>query len=1030
LGINYKIFNMKVKFTWVLTLLAALTMQFSFAQERAVSGVVTDNSGMPLPGVSVLVKGTKTGTQTDFDGKYSIKALPSQTLIFSYIGMKTQEIVASSTTVNAKLKDDSVELEGVVVTALGIKKEEKKLGYAVSKVTADELTKSGEQNLVQALAGKAAGVQVIGSGGTPGASSKIIIRGANTITGSTDPLIVVDGIPIDNRTTQSAAGDNPFNANLSGINNSNRALDINPNDIESVTILKGPAAAALYGARAGNGVIIYTTKKGKNGRGIGIDYNTSLAIDKVGQLPARQNKYVQGDYNAVTGNPEYKPNTQQSWGPSAVSLGMPTYDNLGNFFQEGITETNNISFYGGDEKATFRASYGNVTQTGMIPETGLKRNTIRVSGDLKLNEKLKAGASMQYTHTTNTLAQNGSNSSGVMLSLLRSPINYDLRNYKDEFGNNTNYVNSIDNPYFTVNENPATSDVNRVLGNIFLSYNHASWLSLTAKGGIDTYSDARKQIYAVSSNGDDLGGIGEVAYNSITNKDYYGDFIASGILPLKSEWLRINYTGGLNLRSSQYLSVFSRGKGLSARGVYNLGNATQLYASNYEENTISRALFAQVDFDIKDQVFLAGTVRKEWSSTYGDNVKSAVFPSGTASWILSNTFGWTSFAKLSYGYGEVGIAPAAYRTVSIYAQPFMTDGFTNGLSFPYNGINGMALAGRLGNPDLKPERVLGHEVGLSTKLLNNRLAVDLNLYYKTSKDLLIDVPLAQSSGYSSQYKNAAELVNKGIELEIGYDVFKKSNSFQWNVNLNWAKNENEVTHISGGLTELSIESAFSSIGYYAVVGESLGTFYGSKWERDANGQKIIGSDGLPKIAKEKGSIGNSAPKWTGGIRNTFSYKRVTLSTLIDIRHGGDVYNGTLARLNNLGISGASSDRERTYVIEGVREDGSANTQEVTAQQYFKQYLGDGGGAAEEAVQTVNWVRLRDATISYDFNVKQFPFLSAAQLSLTGRNLWLNTNYKGVDPETSLTGAGSNINGLDYFNNPGSKSFIMSLRVSF
>ena len=507
---------MKQKIKGLAILVFALTSQLFFAQAKLVSGTVSDNAGIPLPGVSVLVKGTKSGTQTDFDGKYSIKAAANQVLIFSYIGMKTQELAASSTLLNIKLKDDSVELDGVVVTAFGIKKDEKKLGYAVSKISSDEITKSGEQNVLQALAGKAAGVQVIGTGGTPGASSKIIIRGVNTITGTSDPLIVVDGVPIDNSTSQTSAGDNPFNANLSGINNSNRALDINPDDIESVSVLKGPAAAALYGERAGNGVIIYTTKKGKAGKGLGIDYSTSLAIDKVSQLPARQNKYVQGtSASAIAVNP----NTPQSWGPAAQEIGVPMYDNVGNFFQEGLTFTNNISFYGGDEKATYRASYGNVTQTGMIPETGLKRNTLRVVGDLKLSDKWKTGGSLQYTHTTNTLAQNGSNVSGVMLSLLRSVANYDLRNFKDAEGNNTNYYASYDNPYFTVNENPATSDVNRVFGNMFLTYSPGTWLSLTAKGGIDAYSDYRKQIFAISSNGDNLAGMGEVALNNINSKN-------------------------------------------------------------------------------------------------------------------------------------------------------------------------------------------------------------------------------------------------------------------------------------------------------------------------------------------------------------------------------------------------------------------------------------------------------------------------------------------------------------------------------
>ena len=1020
---------MKLKFNGFLVLLIVLVAQISFAQDRVVTGVVSDNAGLPLPGVSVLVKGTQSGTQTDFDGKYSIKATSSQVLIFSFIGMKTQQITASSAKINVKMQDDSTVLEEVVVTALGISKSEKTLGYAVSKVTKDEITKSGEQNVLQALAGKAAGVQVIGSGGTPGSSSKIIIRGLNTITGSSDPLIVVDGVPIDNTTTQTTAGDNPFNANLSGINNSNRALDINPDDIESVSILKGPAAAALYGERAGNGVILYTTKKGKAGKGIGIDISSSLAIDKVSQLPSRQNLYVQGTSATATA---VDTGTPQSWGPLASTLGLPMYDNVNNFFQEGLTYTNNISFYGGTEKATYRASYGNVTQTGMIPETELKRNTLRINGDLKLNDQWKTGGSLQYTHTTNTLAQNGSNLSGVMLSLMRSPGNFDLRNYITPAGDNNNYYFLYDNPYYTVNENPATSDVNRVFGNMFLTWTPAQWFNFTVKAGLDTYSDYRTQVFAISSYGDSLGGLGEVNFNNINNKSFYGDFIASGLIPLKNDWLKINYTAGLNLRSAQLTDVYSRGAELAVRNVYNLSNATQLYASNYEENIMSRALFGQMEFDIKNQLFITGSVRKEWSSTYGTTANSAIFPAASASWVLSSTFDmpeWTNFVKLTYGYGEVGIAPAPYRTVSTYSQPFMTDGFTDGLSFPYDGVNGMTVS-ELGNQNLKPERVLGHEVGLGTKFLDSRLSLDVNLYYKTSKDLLINLPLPESSGYGQVYQNAATVQNKGIEAEFAYDIFNKANPFQWNISLNWAINENEVTEIANSLSEIQIEPAFNSIGYFAVKGQPLGSFYGTKWERDANGQKIIGSNGLPIIAGESGNLGNSAPKWTSGLRNTFSYKRITLSALLDVRYGGAVYNGTLARLHNFGISEASADRERTYIIDGVKANGSPNDIAIPAKTYYRNYLGDAGGAAEEAVTTVKWVRLRDVNLSYDFDVKKFKSISSAQISFTGRNLFLDTNYKGVDPETSLTGAGSSINGLDYFNNPGSKSYIMTLKVGF
>lgn len=1021
---------MKSKLHYLLTLFLALLVQISFAQERMVSGVVSDNNGLPIPGVNVLVKGTKSGVQTDFDGKYSIKASPSQTLIFNFVGMKSQEIVAASTTINVKMQDTTVELEGVVVTALGIKKEEKKLGYAVSKVSDDEIRKSGDQNVIQSLAGKAAGVQVTGTGGTPGASSKVIIRGMNTITGTTDPLIIVDGVPIDNSTTQTRAGDNPFNADLSGINNSNRALDLNPEDIESVSILKGPAAAALYGERAGNGVILYTTKKAKLGTALGIDYSCSTTIDKVNKLPERQNKYVQG----LPGDTAPNPNTPQSWGPTAESLGIPTYDNVNDFFRQGFGINHNLSFHGGTDKATLRASYGNTAQEGMIPGSDLKRNTIRLNGDMILSSKWKAGGSMQYTRTTSTLVQNGSNVSGIMLSLLRSPIQYDLKNYIDGEGNNMNYFANYDNPYFTAYENPATSDVNRVLGNLYATYSHAKWLSLTVKGGFDTFSDVRKQVFAISSNGDDLGGIGEVAYNTINNKLYYGDLLASGLIPLKSEWLKINYTAGLNLRSSHNMDIYSRGKELNVRYVYNLGNATQLYASNAEENIMSRALFAQADFDIKNQLFLEGTVRKEWSSTYGSNVKFAVFPSFSSSWIVSNSFEmpeWNNFLKLYYGYGEVGIAPRPYYTKSTYSQPFMTDGFTDGLSFPYAGYNGMSLTGNLGNENLKPERVVGHEIGLSSKFLDNRLTLDFNVYYKTSKDLLVEVPLARSTGFDSEYRNAAELTNKGMEIELGYEIFKKQNPFQWNINLNWSKNISKVTDIYGDINEVSIDEAFSSIGYYAVEGQPLGSFWGTKWERNDFGQLIIGSNGLPILQDQTGVVGNSNPKWIGGLRNTISWKRVSLSALLDVRYGGDVFNNTVARLHRFGLSEASEDRERTYIIEGVKEDGTPNDTEISARTYYSNYLGDGPGAAEQFIENVKWVRLRDASISYSMNPKSLGnAVSSLEFSITGRNLWLSTNYKGVDPETSLTGAGSRINGLDYFNNPGSKSVIFGVRVSF
>jgi TonB-dependent SusC/RagA subfamily outer membrane receptor len=437
---------MKLKFNGILVLLLVLVAQLTFAQERVVSGLVSDNTGMPLPGVSVLVKGTKTGTQTDFDGKFSIKATTSQVLVFSYIGMRTQEVQASSTTINAKLTDDSVELESVVVTALGIKKEKKALGYATSQVKGDDLQRSHEPNVIEGLAGKAAGIQVTGSAGTPGASSKILIRGQKSVTLSSQPLIVLDGQIIDNSYNNNAGS----GTNIGGVDDSNRAIDINPDDIESVSILKGGAAAALYGENARNGVILYTSKKGKKRRGIGVELSSTVSVDHVSMLPNIQKEYAAGSngvtyvapatYNAA-GFPTSNPNgTIQSWGPLISSVpGLKSYDNAKNFFQDGITTTQNIALSGGNDTATFRLGFGHTDQTGMVPNTALKRSNVSLNAQYNITDKLKAGADFKYSNTAGLRAQKGSNVAGIMLSLYRAPSSYDLRDYLTPQGTNKNY---------------------------------------------------------------------------------------------------------------------------------------------------------------------------------------------------------------------------------------------------------------------------------------------------------------------------------------------------------------------------------------------------------------------------------------------------------------------------------------------------------------------------------------------------------------------------------------------------------------
>lgn len=1048
----------------LLALLLALCVNLGYAQSRTVSGVIKSADGETLPGVAVLEKGTSNGVSTDFDGKFTI-TLTSENpvLVFQAIGQETKEVVVGSESfINVQMKESSEELDEVVITALGISKDKKALGYSVSEIGGDEVSKSGENNIIQSLSAKAPGIQVVGSGGTPGASSKILLRGNATFTGQNQPLIVVDGVPIDNSTTQSSPRDYPFNANLQGVNNSNRAIDINPDDIESVTVLKGPAAAALYGARAGNGVIMYTTKRGRAGRkDLGVTVSQKVTLSQVNKLPELQDTYAQGTGGGtpsgdaaatyVTSDPgpdgvfftadDVSLGTANSWGPSINSLGIDTYDNTGEFFKTGVSTNTNVSVVSGTENTGVRLSIGYLNDQGVIPTTKMERLSVRLTADTRLTEKIKIGGTVNYTNSNSVMAQNGSNVSGVMLSLLRAPASYDLTDYKLSNGDNNNYFAAYDNPYYTVNENPFTSNLNRVLGNIYLNYNILDWLSLSYKVGADFYSDQRKQIFAISARNADNPGRGQVNINNIDNASYYGDLIATINTNISEKWT-FDFNIGHNFTSSKNTDVFSRGRNLAVRDFYNLSNASDLYSSEYVTEIATQAIFGQAEFAWDNTWFISFTGRNEWSSTFELADNSFFYPSVSTSLIFTefwdNRPEWFDFGKVRYSYANTGIAPIAYSTRTLYSTPFYTDGFTNGLTFPYQGYNGQAIYSRLFVSDLKPERLNGHEVGLNMIFLKRRVDFDITYYHQTTEDALLYQPLANSSGFDEAYVNGGSILNQGFEVALGF-VPITNNNFNWRVDLNWSRNRSEVLSLVPGVDQFSIEEAFSSIGSFAIVGQPYGVFYGSVWERNSNGDILIDQDGYPILSPETEGVGNPNPDWLGGIRNTFSYKGIQLSFFFDVRKGGDIWNGTYARLNQIGKTQESADnRNSTRTVEGVYASGTViNGQDVSGQpnatpidaiDYYRFVVGDAGGAAEEFVEEVNWVRLRDVNLSYRFKFDKDSKVQYLDVALNGRNLLLFTNYKGVDPETSLTGAGSNIGGFDYFNNPGTRSY--TLGVSF
>jgi TonB-linked SusC/RagA family outer membrane protein len=1039
------------------TVLFILFQVAVFAQSRVIKGVIKDSETKEgIPGVGVLVVGSSTATTTDVNGAYSITVEgEGKKLIFTYVGYANQTVSADKEVIDITLMPSSTVLNETVVTALGVSKEKKALGYSISEVSGDALRESGEANALEGLAAKAPGVQVNGSGGTPGASTKIQIRGTNSLFLDNTPLIVVDGVPIDNSVNNVSAGDNPYNQGLTGVNESNRGLDINPDDIASVSILKGAAAAALYGSRGANGAIIYTTKRGKEGK-MAITYGTSIALDKVNKLPELQNRWAQGTivagvpkYNTMTYEPapsfaQIKAGTGYSWGPLASTVGdKQVYDNVGNFFETGVTTNNDLSLTAGNESSTVRFSFGNTHQTGIIPNSKLDRKSVRVNVDHKLNKWLDAGAGINYTNTGSIKPQNGSNLSGIMLSLLRTPVSFDASNYMLNDVIQRQYFDTYDNPYFTTYKNPFSDENNRIMGNFFFNLKPIDNLTFTWRTGTDLYHTNNQQIFAVSSKGDDLNtGLGQINRTSIDYRSLYQDILAKYNKQI-TEDIGIGILAGYNFYYEQNSSVYARGRNLLIPGFYNFSNAAALYTSNSEQYKHSNAIVVDASLDYKRFLYLDIAGRNEWNTGFGRNGKSFFYPKADLSWVFSENIKslpkWVSFGKARVSFASVGKAPGPYSTQTNFSTPTIADGWTNGLGFPYNGNPGFAISTILNDPAIKPEKTNEVEGGLDLRFLNSRITLDFTVYSRKTKDVLIRLPEAPSVGYNYKYTNFTSITNKGTEISLGI-VPIKTKKFSWTAVFNWSKNVNSVGELPLGVTSITLENTFGDPNAVAIKGSPVGVIYGTAWLRNEKGQFLIGDDGIPILDPKPQIIGNPNPDWLAGINNILKYKNINFSFLWDIRRGGDIWNGTSQSLNTRGRSAASDDRgdggaNPMYTIDGVYGEGTlkpgqTNSTKVTAENYFKNYLGQ-GGPAENGIQDGGWFRLRSVNIGYRLELstsEKKRFVQFIEFGISARNLLLFTKYTGVDPETSLTGAGSQVNGWDYFNNPNTKSYMFNFKV--
>ncbi|MGM0579136.1 MAG: SusC/RagA family TonB-linked outer membrane protein [Bacteroidota bacterium] len=1039
----------------LLTCLMLVFVLHAWAQDRTVSGTVTDaESGESLPGVNVLIKGTSTGVNTDLDGNYKI-SVPSDggTLVFTFIGMANKEVeIGSRSVIDVSMEADIQQLSEVVVTALGIEREQKSLGYSVQEVGGDEIIKAGETNIVNSLQGKISGVQIGGNSGALGGSSRILIRGANSIAGNNQPLFVVDGTPIDNsnfNTTGQSRG-------ASGYDYGNAAQDINPEDIESMSVLKGASAAALYGNRASNGVIIITTKKGKKGKGIGVNVNSGITFANPLILPDYQNEYgggfgpfgTNGDGQEIASFA-----VDQSWGPRLdgrpvrqwysyyedhPNFGEETPweahpDNIKNFYQTQVTLNNNVSFSGSNDKGSFRMSFTNLDQKGIMPNSEMKRNTVNFNGSYYLTEKLSANASVNYVQSrAEGRPQQGYGDLIVQFNHFgqRQLSDAEQQNYiveatgEQRSWNRISESNSFplyaDNPYWIRNQNLQNDGRDRVFGNIGLTYDFTENLSLSGRVLTDFYTDRREGRIAEGSVGQSFYSE-DVRQVSETNMDlmlkYDGEI---------NDQISLSTFVGGNIRMDKYDRNYGQTQGgLSVPGFYNLENSIDRNVlSDFTSERQINSWFGSLTLGYEDLVFLDATIRNDVSSTLPDGDNSYFYPSVSGTFIFSELDALDggdifTFGKLRASVAQVGNDTDPYRISTVYA-PQQNFGANPAYTLP----------GTLNNPNLRPEQTNSYELGTELRFLNDRLSFDATYYNNVSTDQIFEVDVSSASGYTAQIINAGKMVNQGVELSLTGAVVQNQD-FQWNVLVNWAKNDNRVEELAEGIDNYRLANElFGVVSLDARVGQRYGTIYGADFLRDDNGRKVVGSNGNYLSTSSPVPLGSILADFTGGIRNSFNYKGINLSFLVDFQQGGALHSVTNLFAKYSGMTQETVDgniRQVGLVADGVTEGGEENSTVIDPISFYQGHFGLGGAHVYDA----SFVKLREVVLSYSLPssiINNTPF-TKINLAVEGRNLAiLSKKIPHIDPE-NVTNSG-NIQGLEGGALPSLRSYGFKVSLGF
>ena len=1024
--------KLKINLTFIF-MLALLTQGWS--QARTISGVVTSASdGSALIGVTIQVKDTNKGVISDIDGSYSIDAADDQTLVYSYTGFGTQEIkVNGQSTINVQMTE-GIELDQIVVTALGISREKKALGYAIQEVQGDDISKTQETNLVNALQGKVAGVQINSASGAPGAGASIIIRGLTSLNpgANNQPLFVVDGIPISNQTIAGSqlpsAGSNATgSAEQSSF--TNRSADINPDDIETMSILKGAAATALYGLRAANGVVVITTKKGAEGKAR-VKFTTSRGWEDVVKRPELQTTFREGRHGRLRFRSNGNPLRFQTLGPKIYEGKTPLFDPIADFFQTGTQVRNSLSIQGGNNRATFFTSFSRLDHEGVIPFSKWKRTTVRLGGTLKASDMLSFSGSVSYTNSGGNKPHAGDKS--ILSSLSYMTTSFDINDYINPDGSQKDYSDGIiDNPRYLAEFSKLNDNVNRVIGNVGFTYKPASWFEFDYKIGNDNYSDVRvRSVPANTDVGSQVGGFiinEQINYNELTS-NAYARFITD-----ISDDIGAVFTLGHSLTSIDVNRTNLRGEGFSLPDFYHISNTSNQFGSERSSKHRIIGAFGMLSLSYKNYLYLDLSARNDWSSTLPKSNRSFFYPSASLSFVVSDMAEMPdaiTFLKLRGSLAKVGKDASPYQIGNFYSAAS---------NFPFNGVNGFSLSTTAGDFGLKPEATVSTEFGFDLRMFQNRLGLDFSWFKQNSRDQIIPVPVSNTTGYSRFVTNAGEIESTGIEVLLTTSPVRKKD-FNWDLSLNWSTVDSKVLSIKKGID--AIIFADDRITNKLVKGGKVGDLYGWDFKRSNEGDLLIGDNGFPSINFDSMIVvGNAFPDWIGGMTNTFSYKGVSLSVLLEWRSGGDVYDKGFRNSLRNGVLKMTERGYEEIVFKGVVNTGTdenpvyePNTKKVELNgESLYRSGGRFNNAYEIILQDASWFRVRRVSISYDIPSKAWGdsnLIQAAKVTLSGNNLFLNTPFLGYDPETNFYGSGSNIYGYTGLKTPGTRSFFLTLGVTF